>query len=44
MPGGSGAAMRRQLLAIGSQSERGDTRIMAKKAAKGGKKKGGKKR
>ena len=43
MPDGSGAAIRRMLLADESQTK-GGISTMAKKAAKGGKKKGGKKR
>ena len=44
MPDGSGAATRRELLAIGIPRVKGGISAMAKKAAKGGKKKGGKKR
>ena len=43
VPDGSGAAIRRMLLADESQTK-GGISTMAKKAAKGGKKKGGKKR
>jgi hypothetical protein len=43
VPDGSGAAIRRRLLAHESHTKGGITK-MAKKAAKGGKKKGGKKR
>jgi len=43
VPGGSGAATRRELLAIDPTLKGGITAV-AKKAAKGGKKKGGKKR
>jgi hypothetical protein len=43
VPEGSGAAIRRKLLANESHTKGGINR-MAKKAAKGGKKKGGKKR
>ena len=43
VPDGSGAAIRRMLLADESHTK-GGIKQMAKKAAKGGKKKGGKKR
>jgi len=43
VPDGSGAAIRRRLLAHESHTK-GGINQMAKKAAKGGKKKGGKKR
>ena len=43
VPDGSGAAIRRMLLADESHTK-GGIKHMAKKAAKGGKKKGGKKR
>jgi hypothetical protein len=44
VPGGSSAAKRRELLAIEIPRPKGGITAVAKKAAKGGKKKGGKKR